>query len=721
MTSLLHPVRASRLVPLLVLAVFLVAVGAYRVSLEVAYADRIYPGVHAAGLDLGGLTVEQAANRLQSRFATYEGQTITIQAGDQTMISTPTALGFKPDPLALADASYAVGRRNDLLSYVAGPLVTHPVALPILANALIDDATLARAVGAFAVQTDRPPVNAELSLTPAVELKPSRTGQILDQAQSQAVVERYLVDSRSDSLVLPVTTSDAKITTADLAPIQVQAVKILAQPVELTDGQQRWPVSSVLLRSALSLQTDPVALELATDSLAGPVQEIAQAINRPARNATMTIAHGQVTLASDAPGQEVDVTATLSALHDRVLAAATTVPLAIRTVEPSLKASDLRPTAAEAQNLIDRGLLLTAGDQKYPLTPTQLGDLLAVTPDASGRWSVLLDPAKVTTVIHTLNQRFEHPSIDARFGWENGKLKLIQSQVPADAIDEAAALEAILGKWRNGKVDLPVVHTAMPVDDALLARLSEDLTATLQEREISFAGSIPERAHNIALALSRINGTYVPPGATFSFNRAVGPTTLAAGFQWGFGFSTEAGGSSQVVPSVAGGICQVATTVFQPVFWAGYQIEERHWHMFAMHHYAVNGYLGLDATVSPDDGVDLQFTNDSNHALLILADTKDQSTHVALVGTKPDWTVKVDPEQITNVVPAPAGVERSTSPLFARGREIILEEAGQGLTAHVVRHVVYPDGHERTLKLTSDYLPAQQSVLVGTGDPTKPG
>lgn len=55
--------------------------------------------------------------------------------------------------------------------------------------------------------------------------------------------------------------------------------------------------------------------------------------------------------------------------------------------------------------------------------------------------------------------------------------------------------------------------------------------------------------------------------------------TLATGFQWGFAYSTGSNGVSEVVPSVAGGVCQVATTVFQPVFWAGYEIDERHWHM----------------------------------------------------------------------------------------------------------------------------------------------
>jgi vancomycin resistance protein YoaR len=169
------------------------------------------------------------------------------------------------------------------------------------------------------------------------------------------------------------------------------------------------------------------------------------------------------------------------------------------------------------------------------------------------------------------------------------------------------------------------------------------------------------------------------------------------------------------VPAVAGGICQVSTALFQSVFWAGYQIDERHWHTFAVEDYADRGYLGLDATVSPEDGIDFRFTNNSSHALLILADAKGGTSHVTLVGTRPDWSVQVDPEVITDVVPAPEEIVRFTSPLFARGRQILQTRAHPGLTSRVVRHVVFAGGLERSLRVESNYRPAPTSILVGTG------
>src|SRR5207302_2243973 len=98
------------------------------------------------------------------------------------------------------------------------------------------------------------------------------------------------------------------------------------------------------------------------------------------------------------------------------------------------------------------------------------------------------------------------------------------------------------------------------------------ITDLVDRGSTSFVGSIPEKKHNIQLAAQRLNGVVVAPGATFSFNQEIGPTTVDAGFEWGFGI-TSGNNGPKTVPAVAGGICQVATTLFQPVFSACYQLE----------------------------------------------------------------------------------------------------------------------------------------------------
>src|SRR5205823_13768593 len=83
----------------------------------------------------------------------------------------------------------------------------------------------------------------------------------------------------------------------------------------------------------------------------------------------------------------------------------------------------------------------------------------------------------------------------------------------------------------------------------------------IQERiargETRFGGSTPPKIHNIKLAASRVNGVVVPPGAMFSFNQELGPTTLDSGYQIGWGIASTGEGSHATVPSGAGGVCQV--------------------------------------------------------------------------------------------------------------------------------------------------------------------
>jgi vancomycin resistance protein YoaR len=686
-----------------------------RLALGVAYANRIYPGVRAAGLDLGGLTVEQASAELAGRLSPYANQPVTVQLGNQTLTRTPAELGFRADPAAVAQTAYDVGRRSDLINRLAGPLLAPGLDVPLDRPVLLDEAAVQSAVKELAVITDRAPIDAQLTVSPALQFTPSQAGQSLDQTATQSLIENELLQLSSASLVLPLQARPPAVTTAQLAPVRDQVAQLLAGPVALQTSGQSFTVPSSLVQSALQVRTSPVGLDVDSGAFQPFVAGIAKQIDRPARDARIVIADARVTVEPEQTGQQLDPAATANALRQALAAGQLSANAVVQTTAPTTTAAALQDTASQAQHLIDQGLVLTAENQSLQLGPADLAKMVRVAPDSSGNWTISLDSQQIAGRITALNQQFAHPSQDARFGWANGKLTVLQSPVPAVVIDQAAATKLVLSQWQKGTVALPLTNGTMTLDDAALARLNQQLREVVQERSTSFAGSIPERAHNIGLALSKINGSYVPPGATFSFDKALGPTTLAAGFQWGFAYATDDGGKSEVVPSVAGGICQVATTLFQPVFWAGYQIEERHWHMFAMHSYADNGYLGLDATVDPTSGLDFQFTNDTDNPVLIVAGTEGTNAQVQLISTKPDWTVKVSPEQVSNVVQPPPGTVRTESPLFQKGREIVLEAAQPGLTSQVTRQVVYPDGHVRTLSLKSTYEPAQTSILVGTG------
>ncbi len=82
-----------------------------------------------------------------------------------------------------------------------------------------------------------------------------------------------------------------------------------------------------------------------------------------------------------------------------------------------------------------------------------------------------------------------------------------------------------------------------------------------------------DRTTNLRIASKAIDGTVIQPGQTFSFNKVVGKRTKSRGYKEAYVFS-----GSGTVMGVGGGICQVASTMFNAALLANVSIVERHQH-----------------------------------------------------------------------------------------------------------------------------------------------
>jgi vancomycin resistance protein YoaR len=304
---------------------------------------------------------------------------------------------------------------------------------------------------------------------------------------------------------------------------------------------------------------------------------------------------------------------------------------------------------------------------------------------------------------------------DGAVTWANGAVYATQASQDGRQLDVDVALNQTLDRIEAGvhEVTLAVNVTRPAIDTSRVSDLG--IREKVGSATTSFSGAVPQKQHNVRLAASRLNNTLIKPGELFSFNKALGPTTLDNGYQIAFGIMSDGNRDHKTVPSVAGGICQVATTLFQPVFWSGYQIEERHWHLYWIPNYSSNGVVGLDATVDEEVGLDLQFVNNSDSFLLIQARTDSSSVTFELYGTKPRWQVSVDGPKITDQQPADPAPVTEREPSLPEGQRYQVESAREGFTASFVRSVTTTDGPPRVLRLESKYVPSRNVTLVGTG------
>jgi vancomycin resistance protein YoaR len=300
----------------------------------------------------------------------------------------------------------------------------------------------------------------------------------------------------------------------------------------------------------------------------------------------------------------------------------------------------------------------------------------------------------------------------------NGKAVVAQPERPGIELDRAGsfALLKTIGTKPDRRIDLPVKVTLPAVTAAQAANLTfPDLLA---EASTSYRGGIAERNHNVELAAARVDGIVIQPGATFSFNDAVGRTRIMDGYQMAFGIVSGADGV-QTVPSVAGGICQVATTLFHAAFWAGLPIVERHEHPYWIPKYGLppRGLTGLDTTVDEESGLDFQFKNTTGAPLLVHATTDGGKVAFILEGVKPGWTVQAGQAVVSNLVKTDPTFQRQEDSTLEAGRAIQVEEARDGFDALVVRQVAKAGTLIDRLEVKSHYAPSHNVILVGTKKP----
>lgn len=116
------------------------------------------------------------------------------------------------------------------------------------------------------------------------------------------------------------------------------------------------------------------------------------------------------------------------------------------------------------------------------------------------------------------------------------------------------------------------------------------------------------RTTNLKIASKAIDGKIIRPGQTFSFNKTVGVRTAAKGYKKAPIFA-----GSGTVNDVGGGICQVASTMYNTALLANVKITERHQHNQRVTYVP----LGRDAAIYWSGNQDFKWTNNTKYSIKI--------------------------------------------------------------------------------------------------------
>ena len=439
---------------------------------------------------------------------------------------------------------------------------------------------------------------------------------------------------------------------------------------------------------------------------------VANHIDRPPINSLLERQADRVRVVPGAEGKRLDREATLGLMKlPTDPPQLQVIELPVVSLTPPITLQMAERTKSVFEKLVTQGLRFELDGDGWEVPGSMLKSWIQIYQDPEqGRLAIMGEQEMLQNWLARVAVEATRPPLNARF---TVREKSVHLDVPAKqgyqtdsdvliATAQAAIEQGVTALYLPAEVREPV-YTA----DNMHNWGFEEVIA---EGTSLFAGSPPERAHNIALAASKLHGYVIPPGETFSFLSVLGPITRGGGYQ-----SSLIIFGDQTVPGVGGGVCQVSTTMFRAAFWAGLPITERNQHSYRVGYYERDGSPpGFDAAVY-DPGVDLKFVNDSEHPILIQTHVDKEAMELKFVfhGRSPDRWVRMLPAVAKNWVKHGPPLPDKVDPDLPLGERLQVEWAVDGVDAEIHREIVVA-GDSQYDQFRSRYRPWRERWLVGT-------
>jgi vancomycin resistance protein YoaR len=453
-------------------------------------------------------------------------------------------------------------------------------------------------------------------------------------------------------------------------------------------------------------EVEPV-LELRPSEVARVEATLRELTSRPV-GAGLSMKGREVVVRPSTLGTTVPVEPLLDALRTAGLQGTGEIVARVEPVQPMITTEKAEAVALQARAIVAAPVdIRFNGRDVGALEPRRLAELVRFE-RAAGTYQVSLDQEGLQqTLLPMVEARLREP-VDATFQVVGDRVRVVRSR-PGTTLAPVKARDAVLAAAlqpgvRTAAVSLTVLPAAFTTKAAKAMGIREKISTFTTDMGESSAN----RIWNVHLLGDYLDGTIIRSGQTFSYNEEVGPRTAERGFREGqmiFG--------GVLIPSIGGGVCQTATTVFNAAFEAGLPIKTRYNHSFYISHYPV----GRDATVSWG-GPDLVFRNDLKNAILVKVSYTNTTFTVSFYGTKQHRRVEATTSTPTNYTQP--RLQYAIDPSAPPGSVRTAAGGGPGFDVNVHRRVFQDGKLLREDDFFTRYVPQNPTAIYGPGK-TPPG
>ncbi|MBB5084532.1 VanW family protein [Nonomuraea endophytica] len=430
--------------------------------------------------------------------------------------------------------------------------------------------------------------------------------------------------SRLERELRPRATRAIEVTAAGkktrLEPVELGlSVDVAATVAAAMDGAST-PVGVV--RSIFGSRELQPVVKVDEQALTERITALAKTVDRKPKEGVISYQGLEPRTAMPKKGLALDRAAAASAVRGAFLGDGGPVELVTKTLPPAVPAKEVREVASTtARTAVAADFTVTSGAREAAITRAELAAGLSFTGDG-GTLKPVFDAKAVAPGLEKRLVEEGHLPRDATFKIVSGRPKVVPAR-DGKGIDDkelgTAVAEAVAAGERTAKAPVKVTP----------ARLTTEAAGKLgvKERVSSYTSNHPccaPRVTNIHTIADIVDGHVVKPGETFSLNGLVGKRDKARGF-------VEAPMilNGRFVDDVGGGVSQFATTMFNAVFFGGFQDVQHMPHMYYISRYPA----GRESTVSYPQP-DFRWKNDSKYGVLIKTSYTSTSITVQFWSTK---------------------------------------------------------------------------------------
>lgn len=324
-------------------------------------------------------------------------------------------------------------------------------------------------------------------------------------------------------------------------------------------------------------------------------------------------------------------------------------------------------------------------------------------------WQVQLDGARALRFFDELSGAIDREPAAPRLDLDRRRVRPGTQGLRLDPLRALAATEAAV-RAGSVEVQLPLLRLRAAHAPALAGI---DVSQVLGHFATVYSQSDADRdrAHNLRLVAGRIDGHLLGPGERFSFNATVGSRTEDQGYR-----TAAVIQQGELVDGMAGGACQISSTLFAAAFFAGLDL------LSSRPHTMPSSYtrLGLDAAVAYPD-TDLLLGNPYPFPVALQVRVGEGRVRVAILGRRRPWRRVVFRREVKQRDPF-GELERPDATL-PRGQRRVAQRGVPGFLVERQRLFfdAASDQPRRVETRSLRYAVTQQIVRVGTGPPPAPG